>query len=330
MEIIVSVLTTAYNHKPFIAQTIESIVTQKTDFPFELIIHDDASTDGTADIIREYAEKYPDIIRPIYQTENQYSKGVDVYSFMDPLIRGKYVAQCEGDDMWCDDRKLQMQVDFLENHAEYVACVHNTKFVNMQTNEEKIRYSLDQERDLNFTQLIAGGSSCYHTSSLMWRANIDITYPVFAKEDLLIGSDYIFSLFLSLQGKIRYFPNVMSIYRFLTPGSWTWRNSQSQDKVLKVFQDGIYFLTEMNKYTNFQYTELIDKLILKKKFQIAEEKFEFSMLKRGELRNVYTNLSMTEKIKINIKQWFRPVYIFYRQKKRENLVKMAAFKKLEG
>ena len=96
MEVMVSILTTAYNHAPYIAQALDSFLMQKTDFPFEVIIHDDASTDRTADIIRKYAEKYPDIIHPIFQTENQYSKGADVYKFMTPLIRGKYIAQCEG------------------------------------------------------------------------------------------------------------------------------------------------------------------------------------------------------------------------------------------
>ena len=95
---------------------------QKTDFPFEILIHDDASTDGTADIIREYEAKYPDIIKPIYQTENQYSKGIkvsQVYQF--PRAKGKYIALCEGDDYWTDPYKLQKQVDFRsESRIHYV------------------------------------------------------------------------------------------------------------------------------------------------------------------------------------------------------------------
>ena len=115
---LVTVYTLAYNHAPYIRQCIEGILMQKTTFSFEFVIHDDASTDGTADIIREYETRYPDIIKPIYQTENQYSKeGV-----MLPSALGKYIAECEGDDYWTDPLKLQKQVDFLETHPDYTIC----------------------------------------------------------------------------------------------------------------------------------------------------------------------------------------------------------------
>jgi glycosyltransferase involved in cell wall biosynthesis len=96
---------------------------QKTNFLFEVLVHDDASTDGTVDIIREYETKYPDIIKPIYQTENQYSKGISIsptYQF--PRAKGKYIALCEGDDYWTDPLKLQKQVDFLEANPTYSLC----------------------------------------------------------------------------------------------------------------------------------------------------------------------------------------------------------------
>ena len=96
---LVSVCTLAYNHEPYIRECLDGILMQKTNFAFELLIHDDASTDGTADIIREYETKYPDIIKPIYQTENQYRKRIRInstYNF--PRAKGKYIALCEGDD----------------------------------------------------------------------------------------------------------------------------------------------------------------------------------------------------------------------------------------
>ena len=126
-DCLVSVLCTAYNHEEYIRDALESIVSQQTDFPFELLVNDDASTDGTAAIIREYAEKYPDIVRPFYQEKNLYSQDIDIYyAVFFPNARGKYVAFCEGDDYWTDPTKLQRQVDFLEVHPEYSACVHNT------------------------------------------------------------------------------------------------------------------------------------------------------------------------------------------------------------
>lgn len=118
---LVTIRCITYNHDPYIRQCLEGFVMQKTNFPFEAIVHDDASTDGTAAIIREYAEKYPDIIKPIYETVNQYSKhDGSLRKIMDAHTRGKYIAMCEGDDYWTDPLKLQKQVDFLEGHSEYI------------------------------------------------------------------------------------------------------------------------------------------------------------------------------------------------------------------
>ena len=118
--LMVTIRCITYNHAPYIRQCLEGFVIQKTNFRFEAIVHDDASTDGTADIIREYAEKYPDIIKPIYETENQYSKhDGSLRRIMDAHMHGKYVALCEGDDYWIDPLKLQKQVDFLEANPEY-------------------------------------------------------------------------------------------------------------------------------------------------------------------------------------------------------------------
>lgn len=117
-----------YNHEPYIRQCLDGFVMQKTNFRFVAIVHDDASTDKTADIIREYELKYPDVIKPIYETENQYSRhDGSVSRIVDAAAKAtgaKYIAICEGDDYWTDPYKLQKQVDFLETHEEYSMCCH--------------------------------------------------------------------------------------------------------------------------------------------------------------------------------------------------------------
>lgn len=116
----VTISCLTYNHEPYIRQCLDGFVMQKTNFRFEAIVHDDASTDGTAAIIKEYAERYPDIIKPIFEIENQYSKrDGSLTRIMNSHMHGKYIAMCEGDDYWIDPLKLQKQVDFLEAHPNY-------------------------------------------------------------------------------------------------------------------------------------------------------------------------------------------------------------------
>lgn len=121
---LVSICCITYNHAPFIRQCLEGFLMQKTNFPIEILIHDDCSTDGTTEIVKEYAAKYPDLIFPLYETENQYSKPnhllLDFYNYR--RARGKYIAYCEGDDYWTDPLKLQKQVDFMEANPEYSLC----------------------------------------------------------------------------------------------------------------------------------------------------------------------------------------------------------------
>lgn len=131
---LVSICTLVYNHEPYLRECFDGFLMQKTDFAFEVLVHDDASTDKSAEIIREYTAKYPDIFKPIYQTENQYSRGVKVSAtFLYPRANGKYIALCEGDDYWTDPLKLQKQFEFLESHPDYVMCSHRFKIFKQDT-----------------------------------------------------------------------------------------------------------------------------------------------------------------------------------------------------
>ena len=121
----VSVICLTYNHQKYIRQCLESLVNQETDFNYEIIVHDDASTDNTADIVREFEKQYPEKMITIYQTENQYSKNVKITrNYIFPIVRGKYIAYCEGDDFWTDNHKLQIQFDAMEKNNKLRFCVH--------------------------------------------------------------------------------------------------------------------------------------------------------------------------------------------------------------
>ena len=117
---------------------LDSVLSQNVNFEYEILIHDDASKDRTQDIIKDYTQKYPNIIKPILQKENQFSKGINpniTYNY--PRIQGKYVAYCEGDDYWSDKNKLQLQYDAMEQNKQCAICVHKTQCVSISN--EKLR-----------------------------------------------------------------------------------------------------------------------------------------------------------------------------------------------
>lgn len=158
-----------YNHEKYLADALEGFVMQKTTFPFVAIVHDDASTDGTASILRQYAEKYPDIIKPIYETENQYSKhDGSLDRIMDEAvatIEAKYIAICEGDDYWTDPYKLQKQVDILEADETLMGVFTNRRLVDMNGN------TLEERKDF----IVPSNANCRTTMRDYFRYNL--TYP---------------------------------------------------------------------------------------------------------------------------------------------------------
>ncbi len=215
---LVSVKCLVYNHEPYLRDCLEGIVAQETSFPFECIVHDDASTDASAAIIREYAEKYPHIIKPVYQTENQYSKkdgslGRAVTAAMSPSSR--YVAFCEGDDYWCDPHKLQKQVDLLEQHPEYSMCCSQGYELVHSTGKKEKTLSYEQT-ELDWNTLILGNRILTLTTLL--RRDLWAQY----QSDFLPGmpyfgmGDYPMWLWMARQAPVYYFPEWMGVYRVLT------------------------------------------------------------------------------------------------------------------
>ena len=189
---LVTIRCITYNHEPYIRQCLEGFVMQKTNFPFEAIVHDDASTDGTAAIIREYAEKYPDIIKPIYETENQYSKhDGSLQRIMNAHIRGKYVAICEGDDYWIDPLKLQKQVDFLENHPEYTLSHTAFNFYYQENFTFKLFENKKAADEYSTNQLI---SEILDNNSYRIQTNT-VLFPTLIFRKLLEENPFLFSGF---------------------------------------------------------------------------------------------------------------------------------------
>ncbi len=258
--LMVTIRCLTYNQEKYIRQCLDGFVMQKTNFRFEAIVHDDASTDGTADIIREYEAKYPDIIKPIYETENQYSKhDGSLKRIMDKHMHGKYIAICEGDDYWIDPLKLQKQYDFMEIHPECSLCFH-ANYDLLPSGKKRIRKPREIKAFYSPEDVILGGGGFMATNSMFYRGEYlrkeDI--PDFWK-NCPIG-DMPSMLYLSTKGVVGYIDDIMSVYRRQAIGSWSSR--QNSFKIKKEHLKAILrMFDEFDKYTDFIY----HKAVIKKK-----------------------------------------------------------------
>ena len=223
---LVSIRCTVYNHEPYLRQCLDGFVMQKTNFAFEAIVHDDASTDGSANIIREYAEKYPDVIKPIYETENQYSKhDGSLRRIMDSAISpsSKYIALCEGDDYWTDPYKLQKQVDYLESHPECtMVCNRTKKYSEKDKHFIEDSFCLEKDGILETKDVIRKGGLYISTCSLIYRISLLENYPDYCRQ-CHVG-DYPLQIMAAVCGRIYYMNHPMSVYRVNVPNSWTGNN----------------------------------------------------------------------------------------------------------
>ena len=211
---LVSICCVTYNHENYIRQCLEGFVMQQTNFPFEVLVHEDASTDNTAKIVKEYEAKYPDLFRCVYQTENQFLKQNTLQNILFPMIRGKYVALCEGDDYWTDPLKLQKQSDFLSENPEYSVCFHAVN----EKRDDKIEFSTHQpdvEKTFDIRDLAKG--NFIHTPSVLFIKGL-FEFPDWFFQ--VQAADYVIHMLNARKGLIKYFPEPMAVYRIHAQGIW--------------------------------------------------------------------------------------------------------------
>ncbi|MCE2788874.1 MAG: glycosyltransferase [Saprospiraceae bacterium] len=212
-EITVSVLCLAYNHKGFIRQALEGFLMQQCSFLFEILVHDDASTDGTSDIIREYEQKYPGIIKPIYQAENQFSqKKINVTQLQRNRAIGKYIALCEGDDYWTDPNKLQKQVDFLEDNPGFAMCFHRSRIEN-HTDDYWKDQTFGHLREKEYTGWEILSQWTIPTASVMYRTYLREFIDSMARPKGILYTDILVYLTLAEHGRLYCLGDTMSVYR---------------------------------------------------------------------------------------------------------------------
>ena len=285
-DIKVSVVCLTYNHENYIRQALEGFVTQKTDFPYEIIVHDDASTDKTADIVREYEKKYPEIIKAIYQQENVYSRGISpTKEFVFPVMRGEYIALCEGDDYWTDENKLQIQYDYMKNHPECSMCVHQATIHDCTNNSEKNLTECTEDREFSVEEIIVKGGGVFATNSILMKKHVYTDLP----ESLKAKGFGDFQLFINgaLCGKVYYMARNMSVYNFGAEGSWTQRTMFKNNKAVEHCEEAIRMLNCFNEAYDYKYDAAVKRAVAKYEYDKLKYRGKFFESKKEPYREYY-------------------------------------------
>lgn len=247
---LVSIWCVTYNHAPYIRDAIEGFLMQKTTFPFEIVIHDDASTDGTTEILKEYEEKYPHLFNILYEEENTYNRkdrAQMYYGIKKRELRGKYVALCEGDDYWTNPNKLQMQIDYMEAHDDCMMTTHNAQKIHFAENRVKLMKPYEETGRLTDEQVIRQSYGMTPTASFVVRKEAFLMKDFFLECGI---GDWTLQLNCISMGYIYHFADVMSVYRYLHEGSWSSGVRDVAKKYIPHCIRMIIFLLKYNEYTN--------------------------------------------------------------------------------
>lgn len=255
---LVAIQCMTYNHELYLRDSLEGFLMQRTTFPFVVIVHDDASTDSTTNILIEYAKKYPDIILPIIEKENQYSKGngsvTKIMTIACEATRAKYIAFCEGDDYWINPYKLQIQVDFLESHSEYSMCFHNVEIKQQEIKELTSINHYVKNKDYLAEEVLSDWIIA--TCSVLMRFECVKNKP--NNNNFIVGDNVLWASCLSI-GKLKGLNDCMGVYRQVNSG-WT---AQANDSRRTRYKTSIKWINHYKAM--IQCFPNIDKSIFEKK-----------------------------------------------------------------
>jgi glycosyltransferase involved in cell wall biosynthesis len=277
---VVSVTIITYNHGNFIEAAIRGALAQITDFPIEIIIYDDASTDNSQDIIKQYACLYPKIINSLLQQDNQWQKyGINgTVAIAWTNAKGNYISWLEGDDYWTDPLKLQKQLDFLESHEEYSACFTNAILLNEIEQTSSTYVTFLEEGEVELDKIIRIGGYIYPTASLVFRRDI-LDNDIFKRLPRELSGDTSLIIAAAIQGKVFFLDQITTVYRRWQGGiysgisetpqqisDWKIKRIKGYKKLYemvddkwktsvkrKISSESLYVLRNSNKISRFKY-----------------------------------------------------------------------------
>lgn len=304
-DVEVSVICVTYNQKDYIGKCIESLISQKTNFHYEILVHDDASTDGTSELLYDFSQREPNLIKLFSEEENQYSKGKgnEFVRNLVSIASGKYIAFCEGDDYWCDPLKLQLQYDALNENPACSMCYHDVDVVNEDGSQSGEIRKLNSNskniivgKELLRKYLLGDLSFLLQTSSYFIRSNVLKRMPL--QLDKFSVGDTPMLLWSSLNGNIYYFPKIMSCYRQMSKGS-TNQLMKSKEFALGRIRSNVYGFLAFNEISDGEYWDVMKHTVGYYVLQCyyGSKKKEFVK----EFENIKTSLSLKDLIAARIK-----------------------------
>lgn len=305
-DIKVSIFVITYNQKDYISKTLDSLVKQKTSFKYEILVNDDCSTDGTQEIILKYKEEYPELVKPILQTENQYSKGINPNkAFNYPRAKGKYIAMCEGDDYWSDEKKLQLQYDALESNLECSICVHDTRMINVQGDYLSSKFpSVEIEEGIisakNYMHYeLVENPWLFQTSSFFMRKDF---YDSFINDgkafaNLFPVGDKPLILYFLLKGNAYYVKREMSCYRTNSGGIIT-TLKRDNDKHLAYINRFIDGYRAFDQFSNYIYHTDVEYMICSSEMKSLFLMGKFAGIRSKKYEAVFHNSSFKYKVAV--------------------------------
>ena len=295
----VSVLCTTFNQQDYIEQCVDSLLAQKADFEYKVIIHDDCSTDATREILLGYAERYPEKVVLLLEQENCYSRGMDIDTICKPYLFGTYVAVCEGDDWWLDESKLQRQYDYMQAHPECALCVHAGALWHEPIHAfAGINAASETERDFGTEEILLGTGDLFVTNSMFYPSRLHGCPPAYLGWGF---GDLPTCLYLSTCGTVHYMTQPMSVYRMAAKGSYNERQRFLTDE--QIDADEKRYLEKIKGFdevTERRYHAAIEKYLERYRFISAVKRGDWRRAKR-EGAGYYSSIDAKRRLEL----WLR-------------------------
>lgn len=311
---IVSVCCATYNHENYIAEAIDGFLMQETDFPFEILIRDDCSTDKTASIVKEYADKYSSLIKPVFEKENTYSKDVKPMPQLYKIAKGKYIALCEGDDYWTDKNKLQIQINKMNECEDYKISFHLSSSLYGMENEIKPTLK-DSDKIYSVQDIITSDFHLVQTNTIVFTKEALQNLDMQLLYNSPVGDVWI-RIAASIPNGAIFVNKVMSTYRVQSIGSWS-ESMQTDKKFLLFVKKMMKSIDDFNQYWNYTYTKEFD--IYKNKFiKTVIQKSNIDKKDKKNFLQIYSSSITIE----NLLRW----HLLYKHKQVLNFLKMIKHK----